>query len=559
MQPSSCISQLTKQYTFNSSPSAASTDSQREAISENALALFKLFTCEPDNHLVEVTSALESTDNASRQEKCTKTDKKLQMIPRVFLTKIDMPPQVINKANKTNWSEKKKPQRKDIVKIVKRKYSLINTKTKQKLFLSRLGLKPRHPTHKHLQPVHGLNPIITNLIAQQHQHNIRQLRKKTNRKSVSRKKPVQEVSHKVTSPHPNKPIPPSDATKTPAKSSAKVTSPQPNKQIPTSEAAETPSRQSQKNQDIPHSTAVTPQSAPPRRRKDTVLQKTPSRFHRGNPKKRNAAVTPQSSQTKRLKTTQSQSSPERPNSASPKKRKAAISTQSPAPKRIKTKEKLPTELKSNKRPVLKVVNAVPMETVKVYNSVNHNPKVYAPLVINTTVHTKSGKRITLSPCPICQKGINKHKLCEHVESVHNKFLCLTCRSIFTTAKYYKDHIKKHTEDSFKCDTCGKTFGYESDLFHHAITHSEEKTIPCEKCDKLFKRQSDLNYHVREKHPVKPRRRPKHECKSCHKTYATKKSLNQHLKSHKSKRYVCSQCNKKFTWAMQLYRHNKDEH
>lgn len=47
-------------------------------------------------------------------------------------------------------------------------------------------------------------------------------------------------------------------------------------------------------------------------------------------------------------------------------------------------------------------------------------------------------------------------------------------------QYKKDNIKKHM-----CDTCGKTFFYQSNLDDHARVHTGEKPFVCTICDQRF--------------------------------------------------------------------------
>jgi len=226
------------------------------------------------------------------------------------------------------------------------------------------------------------------------------------------------------------------------------------------------------------------------------------------------------------------------------------------PRKFKTKAELKQPPHFIKKEQTGISNVIPASIKKVNINVNTNPRAYPPLVINTTVHKKSGHREILTPCPICKQQFKKETMCEHVENKHNSFLCLTCNTVFNTNKAFKDHIKKHGDNGLVCDVCSKKFSYTSDLRQHYKCHIDTKDIPCPKCDKIYKRQSDLNFHMDNKHNPQ---KPNFLCTTCGKNYPTSKSLTQHQKSHAPPKHVCTICDEKFKWASQLSRHMKADH
>ncbi len=259
--------------------------------------------------------------------------------------------------------------------------------------------------------------------------------------------------------------------------------------------------------------------------------------------------------------------------------KRAKQENSPAPKSFKTKAALKEKPKNLDDPavipqspaVMKpVVKAKPKNVAKksmggrpavISRSLkgkNPNPKAYPPLRVKLTSRPRKGTTAFKKSCPICKKNVDLHKLCDHVEEEHNVFLCLQCDGIFGSSKSYKEHIKKHDADNFKCKDCGKTFAYQSDLHHHSLTHATDKQFSCTECDRSFKRKSDLTFHIKTKHTQEDVP-PKENCKFCDKVFDHKKKLHQHLKIHQEPSYVCKECDEKFMWLAQLNRHMQSKH
>ena len=136
----------------------------------------------------------------------------------------------------------------------------------------------------------------------------------------------------------------------------------------------------------------------------------------------------------------------------------------------------------------------------------------------------------------------------------------------------------HSERTFKCDQCFRSFGRKVDLENHKMLSHVYRPFKCDQCFGSFERNCDLEKHEREAHPGRPfkcdqcsgsfKRRydlEKHQseahaerpfkCDQCSRSF----KRNHHLKNHKrlahvEKTFKCDQCPRIFQWYRDLIRH-----
>uniref|UniRef100_A0A2D4P9D4 Zinc finger protein 131 n=2 Tax=Micrurus TaxID=8634 RepID=A0A2D4P9D4_MICSU len=145
--------------------------------------------------------------------------------------------------------------------------------------------------------------------------------------------------------------------------------------------------------------------------------------------------------------------------------------------------------------------------------------------------------------------------------VNNLFHCEKCNRTFKFLYHFKEHMKTHSTESYKCDLCNKRYLRESALKQHLTCyHLDEggvnkkqrpgkKIHVCQYCDKQFDHFGHFKEHLRKHTGEKP-----FECPNCHERFARNSTLKCHLtacqsgagaKKGRKKLYECQVCNSVF--------------
>lgn len=102
----------------------------------------------------------------------------------------------------------------------------------------------------------------------------------------------------------------------------------------------------------------------------------------------------------------------------------------------------------------------------------------------------------------------------------------------------------------ECQTCHRRFAQKQTLIQHMTTHTGIKAFQCQLCFKNFTQQGSLQRHM----AIHNNERPYH-CEICNKSFRQKSHLTNHAKSHIDQRmYKCTQCTKSFNRADHCKRH-----
>lgn len=163
-------------------------------------------------------------------------------------------------------------------------------------------------------------------------------------------------------------------------------------------------------------------------------------------------------------------------------------------------------------------------------------------------------------CPICGKSfVHKHYLQTHMV-VHGKsqyFQCPLCQKRFTQKGNLNQHMKFHTsKKSFVCEICGKDFYQQEHLKAHLRLHNNERPFSCEVCSKSFNIKSSLQRHMNCHTGARP-----FICDICHRGYSRRSVMMLHIQQvHENKKpFQCSECQLCFSQKGNLQAHFRRKH
>ncbi|CAH1996993.1 unnamed protein product [Acanthoscelides obtectus] len=148
-----------------------------------------------------------------------------------------------------------------------------------------------------------------------------------------------------------------------------------------------------------------------------------------------------------------------------------------------------------------------------------------------------------------------------IDSKSNKCIVIGCKLGFQSVDKLNYHLHCHTEDGFKCHTCGENFPLWRPLTSHLwrMHKIDMNLYACDKCDYKTVSLSKLNnIHKLIHGEVKA-----FGCNICSKTFKNSKQLRNHKITHQDKtkksQHICQECSKQFADKRHLRIHNDVVH
>lgn len=142
----------------------------------------------------------------------------------------------------------------------------------------------------------------------------------------------------------------------------------------------------------------------------------------------------------------------------------------------------------------------------------------------------------------------------------SRFPCSKCDKNFIKDDHLKVHFSAaHTENSFNCEQCGRSFQYKSALDrHHKVVHENQRDHVCTKCGKSFGLRYDLTNHYETVHDEL--KKGQRTCQICNKVFSKERNLRIHILAiHSENTFECEICSKKFSFKSAKERHVKVVH
>lgn len=169
-------------------------------------------------------------------------------------------------------------------------------------------------------------------------------------------------------------------------------------------------------------------------------------------------------------------------------------------------------------------------------------------------------------CDLCFKIFTSKSLIrKHINKIHltvdnNPLQCNVCKKEFNKMQHLKDHhLAIHTDHTFNCNSCDRTFSFKSALARHRkVVHENKKNFVCSQCGKKFGTNFDLQQHFTGHHSEVSKL--ERTCKFCNKTFMKERNLRMHIEAiHGEKKFICEICSKIFSYKSAMDRHLKVVH
>ncbi|KAF6738675.1 Zinc finger protein 142 [Oryzias melastigma] len=159
-------------------------------------------------------------------------------------------------------------------------------------------------------------------------------------------------------------------------------------------------------------------------------------------------------------------------------------------------------------------------------------------------------------CTTCQKTFETEKSLEIHQRVHQTHGCRLCPFTAKTRQLLADHLLSEHEDGYpeskalKCSFCPFVCHHHLVLEQHLRSHGSKRLYKCTDCQYSTRNKQKITWHIRIHTGEKP-----YSCEQCTYTCADPSRLKLHMRVHQEeKKYLCPECGYKCKWATQLKYH-----
>ena len=150
-----------------------------------------------------------------------------------------------------------------------------------------------------------------------------------------------------------------------------------------------------------------------------------------------------------------------------------------------------------------------------------------------------------------QRQLNIHMKDKHPGF---KYECSHCEEKYSSYNAcYKHIVRTHFKNRHLCSVCSKTFPYPSELRFHMRNHTKKGLLPCtfKGCKKLFTSNKAMFQHL-QSHSDQT-----WECEKCQKTFNTYSNYRQHMKGKHLPPSLKAYCGKMFVWPYNRTSHQME--